>query len=140
MDLQSRRKKASVGKCWSQQGKERIATFYDVLINILLLLIRSCHNKTQVFIAIHNLDSFTIQGPGSSLLVKLHVHFRASYHYFGLVCIELKLVLLGIVGDDVQGTLEATGGVGEQICIISNADSTGADGSNIKTKIGAVQG
>ena len=56
-----------------------------------------------------------------------------------LVSIELQLVSLGIVGDDVQGTLEATGAVGEQVGIISDTDSCCTDRTEIKAKVGAVE-
>ena len=44
------------------------------------------------------------------------------------------------MGHDVQSTLQPTGGVGEQIGIVSYADCCGADGSKVEAKVGAVEG
>ena len=65
--------------------------------------------------------------------------FRASDNNLSFVSIELQLVSVGIVDDDVQGTLQATGAVGEQVGIVSNTDSSGIDGTKIKAKVGAVE-
>ena len=65
--------------------------------------------------------------------------FRASDNNLSFVSIELQLVPVRVVGDDVQGTLQATGAVGEQVGIISNTDSSCTDGTEIKAKAGAVE-
>ena len=65
--------------------------------------------------------------------------FRASDNNLSFVSIKLQLVSVGIVGDDVQGTLQATGAVGEQVGIISNTDSSCTDGTEIKAKAGTVE-
>ena len=41
--------------------------------------------------------------------------------------------------DDVQSTLESTGGVRVDVGVVGDTDSTGADGSNVETKVRAVQ-
>ena len=53
--------------------------------------------------------------------------------------IKSELVSPGIVSNDVQGPLEATGAVGEQVGVISNADSSGADRTKLKSKPGVVE-
>ena len=47
--------------------------------------------------------------------------------------------MAGIVGDDVEGSLEATDRVGEQVGVIRDTDSSGADGANVEAKVGAVE-
>ena len=68
-----------------------------------------------------------------------HVMFGARDNNLGFTSIEPQLVSLGIVSDDVQGTLQATGAVREQVGVISNTDSSGIDGSKVKAKVGAVE-
>ena len=53
--------------------------------------------------------------------------------------IEPQLVSLGIVSDDVQGTLQATGAAGEQVGIVSDTDSSGAERSQFKSKLGVIE-
>ena len=65
--------------------------------------------------------------------------FRASDNNLSFVSIELQLVSVGIVGDDVQGTLQATGAVGEEVGIISDKDISCTDRTEIKAKVGAVE-
>ena len=65
--------------------------------------------------------------------------FGARDNNLGFTSIEPQLVSLGIVSDDVQGTLQATGAVREQVGVISNTDSGGIDGSKVKAKVGAVE-
>ena len=92
-----------------------------------------------MFIAVYYPNSFSILSPWFGLLVEVHVMFRASDNNLSFVSIELQLVSVGIVGDDVQGTLQATGAVGEQVGIISDTDSSCTDRTEIKTKVGAVE-
>ena len=46
---------------------------------------------------------------------------------------------MGIVTDDVEGPLETTWGVGEKISVIRDTYSSGADGTKLEAKIGAVE-
>ena len=41
--------------------------------------------------------------------------------------------------DDVEGPLETTWGVGEEIRVIRDTDGSGADGTELEAKIGAVE-
>ena len=43
------------------------------------------------------------------------------------------------MADDIEGTLEATERVAEQIGVIRDTNSSSADGANIEAKVGAVQ-
>ena len=56
-----------------------------------------------------------------------------------LFSIEFKLVSPGIVGNDVQGSLQATGAAGEQVGIVSDTDSSGAERSQFKSKLGVIE-
>ena len=74
-----------------------------------------------------------------SLHVEVHIMLGTSDNNLCLFSIESKLVPPGIVGNDVQGSLQATGAVGEQVGIVSDTDSSGANGANVEVKVGAVQ-
>ena len=77
-----------------------------------------------MFIAVYHTYSFTIQCPWLGLLVEVHIMLGTSNNNLCLFSVKPKLVPLGIVGNDVQGPLEATGAAGEQVGIVSNTDPT----------------
>ena len=49
------------------------------------------------------------------------------------------MVTVGILADDVEGSLEAADRVGEQVGVIRDTNSSDSDGANVETKIRAVQ-
>ena len=46
---------------------------------------------------------------------------------------------MSIVTDDVESSLETTGGVGKEVRVIRDTDSSGTDGANVEAKVGAVE-
>ena len=86
-----------------------------------------------MFIVLNNLHPLPIQNPWPGVLVEGHVQLGTCH------CIEPQLVAAGIVEDDVEGSLEATDRVGEQVGVIRDTDSSGADGANVEAKVGAVE-
>ena len=90
-------------------------------------------------IVFHNTYTLSIKGPGLGFLVVSHINFRTCDDYSGLICIEVQMIVLCIVADNVQGSLETAGGAGEQEGIVSDADCSGADVAKEETKIGAVE-
>ena len=92
-----------------------------------------------MFIVLNNLHPLPIQNPWPGVLVEGHVQLGTCHDNLGLVGIELQLVAVGIVRNDVEGSLEATDRVGEQVGVIRDTDSSGADGANVEAKVGAVE-
>ena len=101
MNLDSRGEETFEGEYRSKQSKDRVPTFYYVLINILLLFIRSGNNKTQMLIVFHNHNSLAIESPWLGILIKGHVQLGSSYNHLRFTGIEPELVLLGVVAHDI---------------------------------------
>ena len=92
-----------------------------------------------MLIIVNYVDTLSIQSPGTGFLVELHVNLGTNYYNLGFVCIKPKLVPVSIVTDDVHGSLQTTWCVGEQVSVICDTDSSGADGANGEPELGAVQ-
>ena len=76
-----------------------------------------------------------MKSPWFGILVICHVQLRASYQNFGLVSIEGQSVLLGLMYDDVNCCLESPRSVREEIGIICDTDSGGANEAKLKVKL-----
>ena len=92
-----------------------------------------------MLIVLNNLDPVSIQDPWPGVSIEGHVQLGTCHYNLRLVCVEPQLVAAGIVGDDVEGSLEATDRVGEQVGVIRDTNSSATDGANGEAKVGAVQ-
>ena len=73
MKLNNGGKKAAERKGWAEHGKERYSTSYDIIVNILLLLVNTRYNQSQVLIVVYDIDPLAIQGPGLDILVVCYI-------------------------------------------------------------------
>ena len=92
-----------------------------------------------MLVLVYYCDSFTIESPRTCLLEVGHVRFGASYNYLGLLSIELELIVVGVVAHDVQGGLEPTLGVCEEVAIICDTYSCSADRAQLKAEVKTVE-
>ena len=83
-----------------------------------------------MLIVLNNFHPLPIQNPWPGVSVEGHVQLRACHH---------NLRLVSIVADDVEGSLEATDGVGEQVGVIRDTNCSGTDRANVEAKVGTVQ-
>ena len=75
-------------------------------------------------IILNYIYSFPIEEPWPSVLVVGHVNLGASDNNFCFVSIKLKLVLLGILTDNVKTSLEPTGRVSKDVAVICYTDNS----------------
>ena len=92
-----------------------------------------------MLIVLNNFHPLPIQNPWPGVSVEGHVQLRACHHNLRLVSIEPQLGVVSIVADDVEGSLEATDRVGEQVGVIRDTNCSGTDGANVEAKVGTVQ-